>query len=484
MALTLFAEGLSDRAAADAVQGRTDWECPLGLPLADASFDSTVPCGFRSRLVAGGAEEALLDAVLEAATAHRLLRSGGRQRTDSTHVLAAVRAMNRAECVHETLRHALEVPALAAPGWLLERALPHWATAHGPRALDDRLPKSAAKRAAWVRTVGEDGHRMLAAISAPGAPDRIARLPAVGSLRRAWVRQFHLAGGEVRWRTDREGIPPAARFIGSPHDADAHHARKSGKGWIGHKAHLSETCDDSLPRVVTCARATAGPAADGYVTPRVRRALRGKGLLPARHVVDTGHLDAALLVETGRDFGIDSVGPPRPDPRWRAAAGKGFATDRDAPRATCPMGVRSSGRTPATDDRGAAVVKVEFSERDCRPCAHRVDCAGPKAARRPMTPRTRDGYAALQAARQRQRTPDLAAPCARRAGIEATISQAVRGFGLRRSRHFGHAKTHLQHIAAAAAMDLIRLVHWNSCEPLAPTRRSHLSRLIHLQGAN
>src|SRR3712207_4164372 len=160
--LLQFAEGLSDREAADAVRGRIDWKYLLGLPLADTGFDSTVLCEFRSRLVAGGAEEALLDAVLEVATAHRLLRAGGRQRMDSTHVLAAVRAMNRAECVHETLRHALEVLALAAPEWLLERALPHWATAYGPRAFDDRLPKSAAKRAAWVRTVGEDGHRLLA----------------------------------------------------------------------------------------------------------------------------------------------------------------------------------------------------------------------------------------------------------------------------------------------------------------------------------
>ena len=113
--LLQFAEGLPDRQAADAVRSRIDWKYLLGLPLADAGFDSTVLCEFRSRLVAGAAEASLLDAVLEVAASHRLLKAGGRQRTDSTHVLAAARAKNRIECVHETLRQALDVLALAAP---------------------------------------------------------------------------------------------------------------------------------------------------------------------------------------------------------------------------------------------------------------------------------------------------------------------------------------------------------------------------------
>jgi transposase len=123
--LLQFAEELPDRQAADAVRSRIDWKYLLGLPLADAGFDSTVLSEFRSRLVAGAAERLLLDAVLEIAATHRLLKAGGRQRTDSTHVLAAARAMNRIECVHETLRHALEVLALAAPEWLLSQVLPH-----------------------------------------------------------------------------------------------------------------------------------------------------------------------------------------------------------------------------------------------------------------------------------------------------------------------------------------------------------------------
>ena len=112
------------------MRSRIDWKYLVSLPLADPGFDSTVLSEFRSRLVTGAVERLLLDAVLEVAVTHRLLKAGGRQRTDSTHVLAAARAMNRIECVHQTLRYALEVLALSAPQWLLSQALPHWGEAY------------------------------------------------------------------------------------------------------------------------------------------------------------------------------------------------------------------------------------------------------------------------------------------------------------------------------------------------------------------
>ena len=119
-----FAEGLPDRQAAEAVRGRIDWKYILALPLADPGFDSTVLSEFRSRLVEGRAEQVLLDAVLTLARERNLLSAGGRQRTDSTHVLAAVRALNRLECVIETMRHALESLAVVAPDWLQAHAQP------------------------------------------------------------------------------------------------------------------------------------------------------------------------------------------------------------------------------------------------------------------------------------------------------------------------------------------------------------------------
>jgi len=396
--------------------------------------------------------------------------------------------MNRIECVHETLRHALEVLALAALEWLLSQALPYWAEAYERRAFDERLPRTAAKRAAWVQQIGEDGHRLLAALVAPNSPEWLRHLPAVDMLRRVWIQQFYLADGQVRWRTEQDGIPPAARFISSPYDADAHYACKGSTTWIGYKVHLSETCDEGLPRIITAVQTTAGPVADGDLTAPIHTALQDKGLLPAQHIVDTGYLSAGLLVQTQRDFGIDLVGPVRADLRWQAQAGKGFAMDAftidwDARRVTCPMNVHSSGWTPANDNRGTPVIKVKFSAKDCQACAHRSDCAGPTAKRRVMTFRTRNEYIALQAARQRQKTPEFISLYGIRAGIEATISQGVRAFDLRQSRYFGHAKTHLQHVAIAAAMNLVRLVHWVNGDPLARPRHSRFSHLIRAQAA-
>jgi transposase len=113
-----YVEGLSDRQAADAVRGRIDWKYALGLELTDPGFDHTVLSEFRSRLVQGHAEQQLLDTLLDRCRERELIRERDRQRTDSTHVLAAVRVLNRLERVGETMRAALNDLAVLAPDWL------------------------------------------------------------------------------------------------------------------------------------------------------------------------------------------------------------------------------------------------------------------------------------------------------------------------------------------------------------------------------
>ena len=478
-----FAEGLPDRQAAEAVRGRVDWKYALALPLTDAGFDSTVLSEFRSRLVEGGAEQGLLDAVLMLARERNLLSSGGRQRTDSTHVLAAVRALNRLECVIETMRHALESLAVAAPNWLRAHAQPDWAERYGHRAFDDRLAKNAARRDERARTVGQDGHALLMAAFDPAAPGWLQQVPAVETLRRVWVQQFYLSAEGVSWRTAEHGIPPSALFLSSPHDTDAHLGRKRTTKWIGYKAHLTETCDDGRPHLITHVQTMAAPVTDGEATTPAHTALRDKGLLPAMHLVDTGYLDAELLVATRRDFGIDLAGPARADERWQAREGKGFAAadfnvDWERKEATCPQGARSASWTPAFDNRGVKVIKIKFSGSDCGPCRHLTDCVRGTRTRRSLTLRTHEQHLALVEARQRGTTAQFAALSAVRAGVEGTISQAVRGFGLRRSRYVGQAKTHLQHVATAAAMNLVRMTEWLGGTELATTRRSKFRTLM------
>lgn len=101
-----FVEGLSDRQAAEAVRTRIDWKYALRLELEDLGFDFSVLCEFRSRLLQGGGEALLFEKLLAHAKEQGWLKARGRQRTDSTHVLAAIETLSRLECVAETLRQA------------------------------------------------------------------------------------------------------------------------------------------------------------------------------------------------------------------------------------------------------------------------------------------------------------------------------------------------------------------------------------------
>ena len=187
-----FTEGLSDRQAADAVRGRIDWKYALGLELTDPGFDFSVLCEFRARLIAGRLEQALLDAMLAHLRERDLLKARGRQRTDSTHVLAAVRAVNRLESVGETLRAALNALASVAPDWLAQHADAEWPDRYGRPFEEWRLPKGEGPRKVLGEQIGRDGHRLLAAAYDPSAPSWLRALPAVQTLRRAWVNQFYV----------------------------------------------------------------------------------------------------------------------------------------------------------------------------------------------------------------------------------------------------------------------------------------------------
>jgi transposase len=170
-----FAEGLSDRQAAHAVRSRIDWKYVLRLELTDPGFDASVLSEFRGRLIAGAVEYLLFDTLLTWCRERQLLKMRGRQRTDSTHILAAVRALNRFEVVGETMRHALNTLAAVAPEWLRAVSPADWRDRYAPRAEDDRLPTTQVARAALALTIGHDGWRLLAAIDHPEAPAVAAR---------------------------------------------------------------------------------------------------------------------------------------------------------------------------------------------------------------------------------------------------------------------------------------------------------------------
>jgi len=273
------------------------------LELPDPGFDHTVLSEFRTRLLEGEAETLLFDTLLKEFRERGLLKAGGKQRTDSTHVLAAIRALNRLECVGETMRHALNTLAVAAPDWLLAHSQAEWVDRYGPRVDDYRLPESQTDRQAYAEVIGADGQLLLLAIYAPMAPIWLRELPAVQTLRQVWVQNYTWADQRLGWR-DATNIPPAELFISSPYDVEAHYAKKRSTSWVGYKVHLTESCDEDTPHLITHVETTTGPVADGAVVGCIHETLKEQDLLPDIHFVDMGYVDAELLGEHKKVGGI------------------------------------------------------------------------------------------------------------------------------------------------------------------------------------
>src|SRR5215210_4336776 len=206
-----FIEKLSDRAAADAVRSRIDWKYALSLELTDSGFDSSVLCEFRARLLQGKDEHLLFDKLLDVCRERKWLKRRGRQRTDSTHVIAAVHACNRLQCAIETLRHALNSLAVVAPDWLRAHSQPEWVSRYERRFEEQRLAASATEREALATTIGADGYALLTALWAADTPAWLREVPAVETLRQVWLQQYTreraATSFRVRWRAEAELHP-------------------------------------------------------------------------------------------------------------------------------------------------------------------------------------------------------------------------------------------------------------------------------------
>ena len=474
--LLQFAEGLSDRQAADAVRSRIDWKYVLGLALTDPGFDHSVLSEFRSRLIAGEVETLLLDALLTVARAQGVLKARGRQRTDSTHVVGAIRVLNRLERVGETLRAALNSLAVVVPAWVQMLAPPSWHARYDHRVENYQLPKTDADRKALAAVIGADGQGLLHAIDAAVEQPWLRELPAVQTLRRVWAEQYTDVEGTLSWRASKD-MPSPAALIASPYDPEARYSTKREVEWVGYKVHLTETCDPATPHLIVNVETTPATTPDDHMLATIHASLEPRGLLPAEHLVDKGYTDSQTLVESQRTYGVTLIGPVADDPSWQARAGTGFdkaqfLVDWDRQVVTCPMGKQSISWLPNTYPPKGMMWEVRFARKDCTPCPHRAQCTRAKKEPRLLGLQAREQYEALQTARQRQTTEEFSQQYAPRAGIEGTHAQGIRRCGLRQTRSIGLTKTHLQHLASAAALNLVRLGEWFAGTPHAKTRYS------------
>jgi transposase len=478
-----FAEGLTDRQVAEEVRGRIDLKYLLGLPLDDPGFDFSVLSEYRARLIAGGMEARLLEDMLSHFREQGMLKARGRQRTDSTHVLAAIRHMNRLERVGETLRAALNALATVNPEWLLTQITSDWFDRYGPRFEQYRLPKQKAEQETLAVEIGADGYQLLTAIYDATTPNWLRTVPAVETLRQVWVQQYYLEGERVFWRTGKNS-PPSSQTIQSPYEVEARNRTKRDLNWTGYAVHLTETCDPDRPNLITDVQTTPATHSDVTMTAVIHDSLAKKDLLPKEHYVDTGYMDADLLLTSREQHGVDLCGPVLPDTSWQARSGQGFdlscfAIDWEAKHVTCPEGQVSQSWQLRHNAEGKEIIVARFDLDTCQACAHRTQCTKAKTQGRVLTFRPQAQYTALQMARKRQETLEFKEQYKRRAGIEGTVSQETRSFDLRRSRYIGLAKTHLQHVLVAGAMNLTRAVSWHTDNPRAKTRQSRFAALAY-----
>ena len=502
--ITVFqmVDNLTDVQAAEAVRLRLDWKYALGLALTDRGFDASVLSEFRTRVVDHGLEERALDLLVAALVDKGLLKAGGKQRTDSTHVLSAVRDLNRLELAGESVRACLEALAAAAPHWLAATIDPvGWGRRYSARVDSWRLPASKTKRQALATEYGRDGFALLGAVYAATAPVWLRQLPAVDILRvvlvQNYTRTIDRQGREVvkMREADVDGLPPGRCRITSPYDPDARWGGKRDLAWNGYKLHISETCDadaadtpdltddvrDAPPNLITNVATTDASVPDVAMTEPIHEDLARRGLLPSEHYLDSGYPSADLLVSSMARFGVALVTPMLADtsPQARAGAGfdrTGFTVDWDEQRVTCPRGQASASWSPASQ-RGTDVIVVKFASDTCQPCPVKAQCTSTNRGGRQLTLRPRQVQHALDHARAEQTTKNWQARYALRAGAESTIAQSVKVTDTRHARYRGLAKTPPEHVYKAVALNVIRLDAWWNGHPLDRRRTSHLSRL-------
>jgi transposase len=474
-----YTENLTDWQAANAVRERIDWKYALGLELSDPGFDFSLLSAFRTRLLEHQAETRLFDRFLDVCQQRGWVKAGGKQRTDSTHVLARVRSLSNLECVGETLRAALDDLAAMAPDWLVQQIPPDWFERYSHRVENYRLPKAETQRQVLAEQIGADGLHVLSALEQADAPERGKALASVQVLRHVWQQYYEVRGGTAKWRAgpqaeEGEGV------IRSPYDPEAQTGKKREMVWLGYKVHLTETCtgpdDPATPNLIVQVQTTVAPVPDGEALVPIQTALAKAHLKPEDQLVDTGYVDAEQLV-TSEQAGIRLVGPTMPDSSWQTKAGKGFdvahfTIDWVKREATCPQ-----GHTSTRFSQAGKRMEIVFAPETCAACPVRQDCTHSQTTVRVLHLRPQIAHEALQQQRKREHTPAFCQTYALRAGIESTLSQGVRAMGMRRSHYDGLDRTHLQHVLTATAINLVRLDAFFTNTPGGNTRQSHFAHL-------
>ena len=448
-----FLDNLSDRQAAEAVRCRIDYKYALGLELEDPGFHHSVLSDFHDRLAEDDRADRLLDLMLARLTEAGLVKARGRQRTDSTRVLSAGRELTRLELVTEAVRAVLEHLATAAPQILDELVTAEWSERYGRQ----------------VRMCSQPSHR-----SGPAHPGRHRRRRAARAGLRP-VRRADPAAGRRAAPTADPALPDRRpRPVPAPHRARRPAAvpdprpiavRDSRPAGCAAVTPAGPATFCTSPRPATRTGSTSSPTwPPGYRRPTPRRCpastpgSRSVGCCRGEHLVDGGYASGAALADADRNHKIALVGPIGKNSSKQAKAADGFAKenfiiDFDRREVTCPNDKVSGNWNEIPSMAPYAVVR--FGKRQCGPCPEKAKCTSGEARTINFLPRRI--HELQERNRDDQQDSAWRRLYASRSGAEGTIAEFANGHRARHCRYRGQAKTHVQHVLTAIAVNIERL---------------------------
>lgn len=472
-------EGMSDREAMEALSARIDLKYLLALPLDHEGYDHSVLSEMRDRLIDGSLEMLLFDRILEFAEENGLFKKG-KQRTDSTVILSAARRLSRLELVIETLTSALDILVDVDPE-LIEAVAAYFEMlrAYEMSTFQMRLPKKEKDQILVAEAVGRDGFRLLAAIDEHVNAGYLSKITKVQTLRLVWEQQFSTdKDNRPRFRKQNE-LRPSAELIATPHDLDARITFKRNHARLGYSTHITETCTEGAPRLITNVLTVPSTTSDSQSLPIIEATLRSLGLKPQEHFVDAGYTKASTMFNSLEQHDIEIVGPVRGGNSWQGSQGQGFDISRfvidwDARMAICPEGKHNTSWHKTR--KGESVV-VGFAPQDCTACPVRLSCTKAKSGPRRLELKPKPLQLFLKSQREYQKTAEFRKRYATRAGIEGTMS-VLQSDAIGRSPYMGIQKTHLRNVIAAAAINAVRLLRFMLGEPLARTRVRPFAKFI------
>lgn len=483
-------EFLSDRQATHMVITRLDWKYALHLSLAYAGFDHSVLCEFRQRLIAHDAQRRVFDQLLLALRQAGLLKGKHMQRTDSLAVLGAVRQLSRLELAMETMRLALLEVERQDPAWLKTVVPSSWAEQYGAWTQQERLVRSKGEAGRveaekLLQQAGADGQWLLDKLAAPGTPAALAAAEPVGLLRRVWDQQFENVDGRVTPREKMDACGPER--IATPHDPDVRYGEHGGADWEGFLMQWTETADPDQPRIITDVATTPAGVADCRQVDGIQARLAERDLLPDIQLGDKGYVNGETILASAAR-GVQLLGPVQRDssPQARTPGGltvEAFQVDFEHQRAVCPAGQVATIWSESHNRYGASVIHIRFPVAVCRACPLRPRCMPTStSAKHGRSLQLKRSHVQVQARRHEQTTPAFQELYRHRAGIEASLSNAVRQHGARSARYRGTVKTNLQHIFLASAINLKRAAVWLIGRRPRTQRRPGLRSLVAATG--